>query len=115
MFKILSEDKQMVELLEPERVAAEVSLEADLPQIMFRKLRQVGWCCNGVVAFDCIAACARGTKSALAACRSGQTWGTWWMPRPRSALMARWTCEECLPGGVEAGAPGDATTSCTCV
>jgi hypothetical protein len=31
----------MVEKLEPERMRAEVSLEADLPQIAFRKLRQV--------------------------------------------------------------------------
>ncbi len=41
MMKILSEDKAMVELLTPERVRNEISLEADLPQITFRKLRQV--------------------------------------------------------------------------
>lgn len=33
----------MVELLKPEGVRAEVSLEADLPQIAYRKLRQVSW------------------------------------------------------------------------
>lgn len=32
----------MVEVLKPEALRTEVSLEADLPQIAFRKLRQVG-------------------------------------------------------------------------
>ncbi|KAL6764272.1 hypothetical protein V8C86DRAFT_1683936 [Haematococcus lacustris] len=40
MFKILSEDKVMVEQLQPEVVPLEVSLEADRPQIAFRRLRQ---------------------------------------------------------------------------
>lgn len=40
MFKILGEDKTMLEMLKPEQIRAEVSLEADKPQIAFRKLRQ---------------------------------------------------------------------------
>jgi len=40
MYKILNEDKVMVELLKPEAMPMEVSLEADKPQIAFRKLRQ---------------------------------------------------------------------------
>ncbi|KAG2424757.1 hypothetical protein HYH02_015139 [Chlamydomonas schloesseri] len=40
MFKILGEDKAMIELLKPEQLLSEVSLEADKPQIAFRKLRQ---------------------------------------------------------------------------
>ncbi|KAJ9516917.1 hypothetical protein QJQ45_027341, partial [Haematococcus lacustris] len=40
MLKILGEDKVMVESLKPEDTPFEVSLEADLPQIMFRRLRQ---------------------------------------------------------------------------
>lgn len=40
MFKILGEDKVMVEKLTPERLAAEFSLGPDAPQIAFRKLRQ---------------------------------------------------------------------------
>ncbi|EFJ51327.1 hypothetical protein VOLCADRAFT_88044 [Volvox carteri f. nagariensis] len=40
MFKILGEDKAMIELLKPEQLAAELSLQADKPQIAFRKLRQ---------------------------------------------------------------------------
>uniref|UniRef100_A0A7S0RGI2 Rieske domain-containing protein n=1 Tax=Chlamydomonas leiostraca TaxID=1034604 RepID=A0A7S0RGI2_9CHLO len=39
LHKILGEDKAMVEALEPEGQRAEVSLEADLPQIAFRRLR----------------------------------------------------------------------------
>ncbi|GLC44619.1 hypothetical protein PLESTB_001326400 [Pleodorina starrii] len=40
MYKILTEDKVMIELLKPEQLAEELSLEADRPQIAFRKLRQ---------------------------------------------------------------------------
>ncbi|GLI62695.1 hypothetical protein VaNZ11_005371 [Volvox africanus] len=40
MYKILSEDKDMIEQLKPEQLMTEVSLQADLPQIAFRKLRQ---------------------------------------------------------------------------
>ncbi|KXZ50765.1 hypothetical protein GPECTOR_15g450 [Gonium pectorale] len=40
MFKILGEDKEMIELLKPEQIRSEVSLEADKPQIAYRKLRQ---------------------------------------------------------------------------
>ncbi|GIL48718.1 hypothetical protein Vafri_5168 [Volvox africanus] len=40
MYKILSEDKVMIEQLKPEQLMTEVSLQADLPQIAFRKLRQ---------------------------------------------------------------------------
>lgn len=40
MFRILNEDKVMVEQLKPEKIRAEVSLEPDRPQIAFRKLRQ---------------------------------------------------------------------------
>jgi hypothetical protein len=40
MYKILGEDKVMLEQLHPERVKAEISVRADLPQIAFRNLRQ---------------------------------------------------------------------------
>lgn len=40
MYKILGEDKVMVDKLAPERLAAEYSLAPDLPQIAFRQLRQ---------------------------------------------------------------------------
>ncbi|GMH42660.1 hypothetical protein BSKO_10579 [Bryopsis sp. KO-2023] len=40
MYRILGEDKVMVEKLRPEETMHEVSVRADLPQIMFRKLRQ---------------------------------------------------------------------------
>ncbi|GFR49992.1 hypothetical protein Agub_g12138 [Astrephomene gubernaculifera] len=40
MYKILTEDKVMIEMLKPEQLLNEVSLEADKPQIAFRKLRQ---------------------------------------------------------------------------
>lgn len=40
MMRILQEDKEMVEKLRPQGVLKEVSVRADLPQIMFRKLRQ---------------------------------------------------------------------------
>jgi hypothetical protein len=40
-FRILSEDKAMVEELRPEYLAREVSVKADMPQTAFRKLRQV--------------------------------------------------------------------------
>lgn len=40
MFKILGEDKVMVEKLTPERLEAEFSLGPDAPQVAFRKLRQ---------------------------------------------------------------------------
>ncbi|GIL69464.1 hypothetical protein Vretimale_13577 [Volvox reticuliferus] len=40
MYKILGEDKVMIEQLKPEQLVSEVSLQADLPQIAFRKLRQ---------------------------------------------------------------------------
>jgi phenylpropionate dioxygenase-like ring-hydroxylating dioxygenase large terminal subunit len=40
MFKILGEDKIMVEKLRPDLLAKEYSVRADLPQIEFRKLRQ---------------------------------------------------------------------------
>jgi hypothetical protein len=42
MFKILGEDKVMLEQLRPEQIKTELSLEADKPQVAFRKLRQVG-------------------------------------------------------------------------
>lgn len=40
MFQILGEDKEIVETVNPEGMPAEYSLEPDVPQIMFRKLRQ---------------------------------------------------------------------------
>lgn len=40
MYKILSEDKEMVEKLQYDRLPKEYSVRADLPQIAFRKLRQ---------------------------------------------------------------------------
>lgn len=40
MFKILGEDKVMLEQLRPEQIKTELSLEADKPQVAFRKLRQ---------------------------------------------------------------------------
>jgi len=40
MYKILGEDKVMVETVRPENMRQEFSLEVDLPQIGFRKLRQ---------------------------------------------------------------------------
>lgn len=40
MMKILGEDKEMLDKLAPEMIRQEVSLEADLPQIAFRKMRQ---------------------------------------------------------------------------
>ena len=40
MFKILGEDKVMVEKLTPERLGKEFSLGPDAPQVAFRKLRQ---------------------------------------------------------------------------
>jgi hypothetical protein len=40
MFKILGEDKVMVERLAPERLGRELSLGPDAPQLAFRKLRQ---------------------------------------------------------------------------
>lgn len=41
MYKILGEDKVMIERLQPEQIRQELSLEADKPQLAFRKLRQV--------------------------------------------------------------------------
>lgn len=40
MLKIQREDKEMVEQLKYDQLPAEYSVRADLPQIMFRKLRQ---------------------------------------------------------------------------
>ena len=40
MVKILTEDKAMVELLRPDLLLKEFSVRADLPQVMFRNLRQ---------------------------------------------------------------------------
>jgi hypothetical protein len=40
MFKILTEDKVMVERLRPEALEHEYSLSPDGPQVAFRKLRQ---------------------------------------------------------------------------
>lgn len=40
MFQILGEDKVMLDKLRPDQIKQEVSLEADLPQIAFRRLRQ---------------------------------------------------------------------------
>jgi hypothetical protein len=40
MYKILGEDKVMVDKLAPERLEVEYSLAPDLPQIAFRQLRQ---------------------------------------------------------------------------
>jgi phenylpropionate dioxygenase-like ring-hydroxylating dioxygenase large terminal subunit len=40
MFKILGEDKAMIERLQPERLRREFSLGPDAPQVAFRKLRQ---------------------------------------------------------------------------
>lgn len=40
MMKILGEDKVMVEVLRPDLLPKEFSVRADLPQVMFRKLRQ---------------------------------------------------------------------------
>jgi hypothetical protein len=40
MYKILGEDKVMVEKLAAERLPVEYSLAPDAPQIAFRKLRQ---------------------------------------------------------------------------
>ncbi len=40
MLKIQREDKEMVEMLKYDQLPAEYSVRADLPQIMFRKLRQ---------------------------------------------------------------------------
>jgi phenylpropionate dioxygenase-like ring-hydroxylating dioxygenase large terminal subunit len=40
MFKILGEDKAMIERLNPERLRREFSLGPDAPQVAFRKLRQ---------------------------------------------------------------------------
>jgi phenylpropionate dioxygenase-like ring-hydroxylating dioxygenase large terminal subunit len=40
MYKILGEDKVMVDRLAPERLAVEYSLAPDMPQIAFRQLRQ---------------------------------------------------------------------------
>lgn len=40
MLKIQGEDKAMVEQLRYDQLAAESNVRADLPQIMFRKLRQ---------------------------------------------------------------------------
>jgi len=48
MFKILGEDKEMVEELKPELVRSEVSLGADLPQIAFRQLRSE-WAAMGYI------------------------------------------------------------------
>ena len=39
-YRILTEDKAMVEQLRPEMLPREISVKADLPQIAFRKLRQ---------------------------------------------------------------------------
>ena len=38
--RILTEDKAMVENLEPEMLGREISVKADMPQMAFRKLRQ---------------------------------------------------------------------------
>ena len=64
MYKILGEDKVMLEQLKPEQIKTELSLEADKPQVAFRKLRQVrgsrGMCnrlqrnCNGKQADGCV-------------------------------------------------------------
>ena len=40
MYKILGEDKVMVDQLRADRLPAEYSLAPDAPQIAFRKLRQ---------------------------------------------------------------------------
>ncbi|KAF5827662.1 hypothetical protein DUNSADRAFT_275 [Dunaliella salina] len=40
MYKILNEDKVMVETCKPESMRAEISLEPDLPQVAFRRLHQ---------------------------------------------------------------------------
>lgn len=40
MYKILGEDKEMVERLRPEMLLHEYSVRADLPQVAFRRLRQ---------------------------------------------------------------------------
>lgn len=40
MYRILGEDKVMIDKLQPEKLKHEVSLQADLPQVAFRKLRQ---------------------------------------------------------------------------
>jgi phenylpropionate dioxygenase-like ring-hydroxylating dioxygenase large terminal subunit len=40
MIKILTQDKAMVEKLQPEMLGREISVKADLPQMAFRKLRQ---------------------------------------------------------------------------
>lgn len=52
-FRILSEDREMVEKVLPEHLLAEMSVKADLPQTAFRRLRQasllLSWCssrCN---------------------------------------------------------------------
>lgn len=40
MLKIQNEDKEMVEQLKYDQLSSEYSVRADLPQVMFRKLRQ---------------------------------------------------------------------------
>ena len=40
LHRILTQDKAMVEKLEPEMLGREISVKADLPQMAFRKLRQ---------------------------------------------------------------------------
>lgn len=40
MMQILTEDKAMVEALEPEMLGREISVKADMPQMAFRKLRK---------------------------------------------------------------------------
>ncbi|KAF8066301.1 SAE2 [Scenedesmus sp. PABB004] len=71
MFKILGEDKVMVDRLAPERVAQEFSLAPDVPQIAFRALRQE-WVDMGYAVPPAAAAAARSIASAVEATLEGR-------------------------------------------
>ena len=59
MFKILGEDRAMVELLRPEELDHEFSLSPDGPQVAFRKLRSE-WAGLGYVSRTGLGRAARG-------------------------------------------------------